>query len=130
MGGVVKLMLSQTDALVSQFESIFLVIFNMQITLWFRCPLNIRCESSVSFVMPVWCRFCFDVKERDTERQRVDELLEMNMSLEADLRQRSASKRGVSPTNVTIHQRFLQSELDSDEEFCELIGPSSRLSVP
>lgn len=59
--------------------------------------------------------------ERDTERQRVDELLEMNMSLEADLRQRSASNRGVSPTNVTIHQRILQSELDSDEEFCELI---------
>ncbi|XP_027865293.1 coiled-coil domain containing 88A [Xiphophorus couchianus] len=59
--------------------------------------------------------------ERDTERQRVDELLEMNMSLEADLRQRSTSKGGVSPTNVTIHQRFLQSELDSDEELCELI---------
>ncbi|XP_054890433.1 coiled-coil domain containing 88A isoform X2 [Poeciliopsis prolifica] len=59
--------------------------------------------------------------ERDTERQRVDELLEMNMSLEADLRQRSTSKGGVSPLNVTIHQRFLQSELDSDEEICELI---------
>ncbi|MEQ2277460.1 hypothetical protein XENORESO_002997, partial [Xenotaenia resolanae] len=55
--------------------------------------------------------------ERDTERQRVDELLEMNMSLEADLRQR----RGVSPLNVNLHQHFLQSELDSDEEFCELI---------
>uniref|UniRef100_A0A3B5L2S4 Coiled-coil domain containing 88B n=1 Tax=Xiphophorus couchianus TaxID=32473 RepID=A0A3B5L2S4_9TELE len=55
-------------------------------------------------------------QERDTERQRVDELLEMNMSLEADLRQRSTSKGGVSPTNVTIHQRFLQSELDSDEQ--------------
>ncbi|KAM4732033.1 coiled-coil domain containing 88A [Anableps anableps] len=59
--------------------------------------------------------------ERDTERQRVDELLEMNMSLEADLRQRSTSKEGVSPPNVTIHRRFLQSELDSDEEFCEQI---------
>ncbi|PWA22309.1 hypothetical protein CCH79_00012564 [Gambusia affinis] len=66
-------------------------------------------------------RFCLDVKERDTERQRVDELLEMNMSLEADLRQRSTSKGSVSPLNATIHQQFLQSELDSDEEFCELI---------
>uniref|UniRef100_A0A096M9D4 Coiled-coil domain containing 88B n=1 Tax=Poecilia formosa TaxID=48698 RepID=A0A096M9D4_POEFO len=59
--------------------------------------------------------------ERDTERQRVDELLEMNMSLEADLRQRSTSKGGGSPPNVAIHQRFLQSELDSDEEPCQLI---------
>lgn len=67
-------------------------------------------------------RFCLDVKERDTERQRVDELLEMNMSLEADLRQRSTSKGSVSPLNATIHQHFLQSELDSDEELCELIG--------
>ncbi|KAG8003976.1 Girdin, partial [Nibea albiflora] len=51
--------------------------------------------------------------ERDTERQRVDELLEMNMSLEADLRHDSVP--------APVHQRFLQSELDLDEELSELI---------
>ncbi|XP_065814898.1 coiled-coil domain containing 88A [Labrus bergylta] len=55
--------------------------------------------------------------ERDTERQRVDELLEMNMSLEADLR---LDSRGNS-VSAPVHQRFLQSELDSDEELSELI---------
>uniref|UniRef100_A0A7N6AUY2 HOOK N-terminal domain-containing protein n=1 Tax=Anabas testudineus TaxID=64144 RepID=A0A7N6AUY2_ANATE len=58
--------------------------------------------------------------ERDTERQRVDELLEMNMSLEADLRHSSSS--GSVPVPVAAgHHRFLQSELDSDEEPNELI---------
>ncbi|XP_068181188.1 coiled-coil domain containing 88A isoform X2 [Antennarius striatus] len=52
--------------------------------------------------------------ERDTERQRVDELLEMNMTLEADLR-----SSDIIP--VPIHQRLLQSELDSEEEMSELI---------
>ncbi|XP_068596611.1 coiled-coil domain containing 88A [Brachionichthys hirsutus] len=47
--------------------------------------------------------------ERDTERQRVDELLEMNMTLEADLR-----SSDIIP--VPVHQRLLQSELDSEEE--------------
>ncbi|XP_035528907.1 girdin [Morone saxatilis] len=51
--------------------------------------------------------------ERDTERQRVDELLEMNMSLQADLRHDSVP--------APVHQRFLQSELDSDEELSGLI---------
>ncbi|XP_051276442.1 coiled-coil domain containing 88A [Dicentrarchus labrax] len=51
--------------------------------------------------------------ERDTERQRVDELLEMNMSLQADLRHDSVP--------APVHQRFLQSELDSDEELSRLI---------
>ncbi|XP_056239475.1 coiled-coil domain containing 88A [Seriola aureovittata] len=62
--------------------------------------------------------------ERDTERQRVDELLEMNMSLEADLRHISSSGGGGGsiPAPVTaVHQSFLQSELDSDEELSELI---------
>ncbi|XP_027138958.1 coiled-coil domain containing 88A [Larimichthys crocea] len=60
--------------------------------------------------------------ERDTERQRVDELLEMNMSLEADLR------HGSIP--APVHQRFLQSELDSDEELSELIETDQKpLSV-
>ncbi|XP_077588783.1 coiled-coil domain containing 88A [Stigmatopora nigra] len=52
--------------------------------------------------------------ERDTERQRVDELLELNMSLEADLRQ---SGEGGLPALVD-HQRFLA---DSDEELSDLI---------
>ncbi|KAM7000797.1 coiled-coil domain containing 88A [Tautogolabrus adspersus] len=55
--------------------------------------------------------------ERDTERQRVDELLEMNMSLEADLRLGSSGNSVSAP----VHQPFLQSELDSDEELRELI---------
>ncbi|XP_062281429.1 coiled-coil domain containing 88A [Scomber scombrus] len=61
--------------------------------------------------------------EWDTERQRVDELLEMNMSLEADLRHSSSSGDGGSiPMPVTaVHHHFLQSELDSDGELSELI---------
>ncbi|XP_061690765.1 coiled-coil domain containing 88A [Syngnathoides biaculeatus] len=54
--------------------------------------------------------------ERDTERQRVDELLELNMSLEADLRQCG----GPGPVPAA-HRRFFQSEEDSDEELRELI---------
>ncbi|XP_029021047.1 coiled-coil domain containing 88A [Betta splendens] len=55
--------------------------------------------------------------ERDTERQRVDELLEMNMSLQADLRHSSGSGSGSAPVPAAAgHLRFLQSELDSDEE--------------
>ncbi|XP_074504740.1 coiled-coil domain containing 88A [Sebastes fasciatus] len=56
--------------------------------------------------------------ERDTERQRVDELLEMNMSLEADLKHSGGGVPG--PVNA-VHQRFLQSQLDSDEELSDLI---------
>ncbi|XP_037531730.1 coiled-coil domain containing 88A [Nematolebias whitei] len=59
--------------------------------------------------------------ERDTERQRVDELLEMNLSLEADLRHRRTSKGNIPTSIVSIHERFLQLELDSDEELAELI---------
>ncbi|XP_063046686.1 coiled-coil domain containing 88A [Engraulis encrasicolus] len=47
--------------------------------------------------------------ERDTERQRVDELLEMNMGLQSELRQ----SRSSTPA-VTHH--FLQSEIESDYE--------------
>uniref|UniRef100_UPI0037E75812 coiled-coil domain containing 88A n=1 Tax=Semicossyphus pulcher TaxID=241346 RepID=UPI0037E75812 len=54
--------------------------------------------------------------ERDTERQRVDELLEMNMSLEADLRLGGGGDSVPAP----VHQRFFQSEVDSDEELSEL----------
>ncbi|XP_013858587.1 coiled-coil domain containing 88A [Austrofundulus limnaeus] len=59
--------------------------------------------------------------ERDTERQRVDELLEMNMSLEEDLRHRRTSKGNVPPSIISIHERFLHSELDSDEDLSDLI---------
>ncbi|XP_054648498.1 coiled-coil domain containing 88A isoform X2 [Dunckerocampus dactyliophorus] len=59
--------------------------------------------------------------ERDTERQRVDELLEMNMGLEADLRQCGVSGVSVPSPAATPHRRFLQSEEDSDEELRELI---------
>ncbi|KAG7280873.1 hypothetical protein CRUP_035183 [Coryphaenoides rupestris] len=44
-------------------------------------------------------------QDRDTERQRVDELLEMNMSLEAELKRSSHARR-----------HLLQSEGESDEE--------------
>ncbi|KAM7417535.1 hypothetical protein PAMA_017260 [Pampus argenteus] len=65
--------------------------------------------------------------ERDTEKQRVDELLEMNMTLEADLRHCSSSSGGGGgggsvPASITaVHHHFLQSELDSDEELSKLI---------
>ncbi|XP_044220008.1 coiled-coil domain containing 88A isoform X1 [Thunnus albacares] len=61
--------------------------------------------------------------ERDTERQRVDELLEINMSLEADLRHSSSGGHGgaVPPLVEPVHHRFLQSELESDEEPNEVI---------
>ncbi|XP_057706782.1 coiled-coil domain containing 88A [Corythoichthys intestinalis] len=58
--------------------------------------------------------------ERDTERQRVDELLELNISLEADLRQ-CGSSGGLPAPMAVAHNRFLQSEGDSDEELSELI---------
>ncbi|KAM4622116.1 coiled-coil domain containing 88A isoform 2-T2 [Polymixia lowei] len=55
--------------------------------------------------------------DRDTERQRVDELLEMNMSLEADLRHSSSAP---APVNMVYHH-FHQSEVESDEELSETI---------
>ncbi|XP_052471181.1 girdin isoform X1 [Carassius gibelio] len=58
--------------------------------------------------------------ERDVERQRVDELLEMNMSLQVDLK-RQVHSVGVSQ-NVT-HQHFLHSELESDEDVQEINMP-------
>ncbi|KAG7518913.1 hypothetical protein JOB18_047235 [Solea senegalensis] len=64
--------------------------------------------------------------ERDTERQRVDELLELNMSLEADLRLCSSSGGGGAGGSVhgpvaAVHRIFFQSDLDSDEELSGLI---------
>ncbi|XP_051505246.1 coiled-coil domain containing 88A isoform X2 [Myxocyprinus asiaticus] len=55
--------------------------------------------------------------ERDVERQSVDELLEMNMSLQVDLK-RQAHSMAVTPS--VTHQHFLQSELESDEEVQEI----------
>lgn len=58
------------------------------------------------------------------------------MSLEAELRHISSSSSrggrvgGSFPTSVAaIHQSFLQSELDSEEELSELIGQSTCFSV-
>lgn len=45
------------------------------------------------------------------------------MSLEADLRH-------IESGPPAIHQRFIQSELDSDEELSELIGQSTCLTLP
>ncbi|KAL6117368.1 uncharacterized protein ACO6RY_15168 [Pungitius sinensis] len=61
--------------------------------------------------------------ERDIERQRVDELLEMNMSLEADFRLNNNNNGGsnVAAAVHAGHGRFLQSELDSEEEMVALI---------
>ncbi|XP_077465760.1 coiled-coil domain containing 88A isoform X2 [Stigmatopora argus] len=62
--------------------------------------------------------------ERDTERQRVDELLELNMSLEADLRQCGGGGEGGGEGGIPApmaHHRFLPSEADSDEELSDLI---------
>ncbi|XP_067244890.1 coiled-coil domain containing 88A isoform X1 [Chanodichthys erythropterus] len=56
--------------------------------------------------------------ERDVERQRVDELLEMNMSLQVDLK-RQVHSVGVSQRET--HHQFLQSELESDEDVQEIM---------
>uniref|UniRef100_A0A4W5NK62 Coiled-coil domain containing 88B n=1 Tax=Hucho hucho TaxID=62062 RepID=A0A4W5NK62_9TELE len=53
--------------------------------------------------------------ERDTERQRVDELLEMNMGLEAELRQVLRHNNNNIGT-MTATRHFHQSEVESDEE--------------
>ncbi|CAG5990265.1 unnamed protein product [Menidia menidia] len=68
--------------------------------------------------------------ERDTERQRVDELLEMNMSLEADIRHISTSTGSVPAPAYPI-QGFLRSELmDSDEELSDItVSDQKPLSV-
>lgn len=50
------------------------------------------------------------------ERQRVDELLEMNMSLQMDLKRPSYS---ADVTQKMTHPHLLYSELESDEEFQE-----------
>lgn len=54
------------------------------------------------------------------ERQRVDELLEMNMSLQVDLKRQAHS---VGVTQSMTHQHFLQSELESDDEVQEMNIP-------
>nr|XP_055034436.1 coiled-coil domain containing 88A [Misgurnus anguillicaudatus] len=58
--------------------------------------------------------------ERDVERQRVDEMLEMNMSLQVDLQRQVHS---VGATQTVTHHNFLQSEFESDEEIHEMNIP-------
>lgn len=67
--------------------------------------------------------FAACVQERDTERQRVDELLEVNMTLETDLRH-------CGSVPAAVHHSFLQSEPDFEEELRELIGQCADLSLP
>ncbi|TSK28113.1 Girdin [Bagarius yarrelli] len=54
--------------------------------------------------------------ERDVERQRVDELLEMNMSLQMDLKR---SSHFADVTEREAYSHVLYSELESDEELQE-----------
>ncbi|KAL7863013.1 hypothetical protein SRHO_G00119970 [Serrasalmus rhombeus] len=58
--------------------------------------------------------------ERDVERQRVDELLEMNMSLQVELKRHS---HAADVTRSVTHPHVSQSELESDEELQELKSP-------
>ncbi|XP_066505286.1 coiled-coil domain containing 88A [Hoplias malabaricus] len=60
--------------------------------------------------------------ERDVERQRVDELLEMNMSLQVELKRHSHS---ADVTRSVTHPHILQSELESDEEHQEVKSPQT-----
>lgn len=90
--------------------------------LWYLSDIQLKmctpgslCAQWSSFFSLDNCVCVRAVQERDTERQRVDELLEMNINLEADLRHSES-------VPSAIHQHFLQSELDSDQELAELIG--------
>lgn len=56
------------------------------------------------------------------ERQRVDELLEMNMSMQMDLKRSSYS---ADVTRSVTHPHVLYSELESDEELQELKSPEN-----
>lgn len=60
------------------------------------------------------------------ERQRVDELLEMNMSLQMDLKR---SSRSAEITQRVTHPHVLYSELESDEEFQEPKTPENHGDV-
>ncbi|KAI4904158.1 hypothetical protein NFI96_013825 [Prochilodus magdalenae] len=60
--------------------------------------------------------------ERDVERQRVDELLEMNMSLQVELKHHSHTTDVIR--SVT-HRSTIQSELESDEELQECKSPQT-----
>ncbi|KAG9272472.1 girdin-like [Astyanax mexicanus] len=60
--------------------------------------------------------------ERDVERQRVDELLEMNMGLQVEMKRHSHSADVI---RSMTHSRVLQSELGSDEELQEFKSPPS-----
>ncbi|KAM6953338.1 LOW QUALITY PROTEIN: coiled-coil domain containing 88A [Aplochiton taeniatus] len=57
--------------------------------------------------------------ERDTERQRVDELLEMKISMEADLWHHSNTS-----AKITVMQGQFNQLVESDEEFSEMIDTS------
>lgn len=80
---------------------------------------SIKHLSSVAPPTDLWAT-C--TQERDTERQRVEELLEVNVTLETDLR-----RCGAGP--AAVHQSFLHSEPDFEEELMELIGQCAGLRI-
>lgn len=62
------------------------------------------------------------MQERDTARQQAEELLEVNMTLETEMRH-------CGSVPATVHQSFLQPEPDFEEEMMELIGQCAGLSL-
>lgn len=85
-------------------------------------PLHFS-STHLSSVAPPTDLWAACVQERDTERQRADELLEVNVTLETDLRRCDA-------VPAAVHQSFLHSEPDFEEELRELIGQCAGLSLP
>lgn len=67
--------------------------------------------------------FAAYVQERDTARQQADELLEVNMTLETEIRH-------CGSVPAAVHRGFLQSEPDFEEEMRELIGQCAGLLLP
>lgn len=76
--------------------------------------------SNVGPPTDLWDAFA---QERDVEKQRADELMEVNVTLETDLRH-----CGSIP--AAEHQSFLSPEPDFEEELRELIGQCAGLSLP
>lgn len=89
--------------------------------------IDVEAVGAEPFFTPVFQEatdpFAACAQERDTERQRADELLEVNMTLETDLRH-----CGSVPS--AEHQSFLQPEPDFEEELMELIGQCAGRSLP
>lgn len=87
----------------------------------FSTPLHFSRNhlSSVALLTDLWATCA---QERDTERQRVEELLDVNVSLETDLRHCGA-------VATAVHPGFLHSEPDFEAELMELIGQCAGLRI-